>query len=56
MVGIHDVIAELELDVLDLNNDVVEIILAKRRIRCLGNGVLLSKGPPPGAALTHVCR
>jgi hypothetical protein len=54
--GIDDVIAELELDVLDCNCDLdldVELLFGD----CLGNGVLLVMASRCGQPFSgHVCR
>jgi hypothetical protein len=56
VVGIDDMVAELELDVFDFDCDLdllVELLFGD----CLGNGVLLGLGQPLRAAvLGQVCR
>jgi hypothetical protein len=56
VVGIDDMVAELELDVFDFDCDLdllVELLFGY----CLGNGVLLGLGQPLRAAvLGQVCR
>ena len=53
VMGVYDVVAQLELDVLDLARDLK--LLDQLIFNCLGNGVLLGFATSQGA-VSQVCR